>query len=402
MDEQERSPRELDRHSQESVQNTDQNGFIKNPKGKLYLPESYLSKRSNSLITWLLLKQSNSLITWLLLKPSIKEKTAWDWLKLIFAPALIALIAGGFTLYAEFFQNYFSLQRDKAEKNRNQQALLIEYLDEISELVEKQLLTLNDEDNSKTQRTIARARTLSVLRALDSDRKGELIQFLSAAQLIKADRPIIDLNRANLKGAYLKGAYLKGANLEEANLEGADLERANLEGADLERADLREADLERADLREANLEGANLEGADLERAYLWEANLERAYLDGANLEGAYLDGAYLEGADLREANLEGAYLEGADLERVYLWEANLERANLGRADLEEANLRGANLRGADLRGTELWRLDFWRARELEPKQIKSACNWKQAIFSEEFKQKLAQEPDPKVDCSKWN
>ncbi len=85
-----------------------------------------------------------------------------------------------------------------------------------------------------------------------------------------------------------------------------------------------------------------------------------------------------------------------------LGRADLEEANLRGANLRGANLRGANLRGADLRGTELWRLDFWRARELEPKQIKSACNWKQAIFSEEFKQKLAQEPDPKVDCSKWN
>ena len=300
MDERERSPRELDRHSQESVQHTDQNGFIKNPKGKLYLPESYLSKRSNSLITWLLLK------------PSIREKTAWDWLKLIFVPALIAVIAGGFTLYAEFFQISFSLERDKAEQNRNQQALLIEYLNEISELVEKQLLTLKDDDNSRTQRTIARARTLSILRALDSDRKGELIQFLSSARLIEV----------------------------ELDKEGKLVKRKSI-----------------IDLNQANLERANLKGADL-----WKANLERANLWKANLEGA-------------------------DLWKADLWGANLEEANLWKANLEGANLEEANLKGA---------------KYLNPTQVKSACNWEKARFSEELKQKLAKVPDQKVDCSQWD
>ena len=112
----------------------------------MYLPESYLSQRK---------KKSG----WLL---SIREKTAWDWLQLMFAPALIAAIAGGFTLYTNTKQNQILAQREEAEKDRNQQALLIEYLDEISRLVEEQLLNLNDDDNSETQRTIARARTLSV------------------------------------------------------------------------------------------------------------------------------------------------------------------------------------------------------------------------------------------------
>jgi hypothetical protein len=248
VEEQERSPKELNQNSQKSEIQSKQNGFIQNPRGKLYLPESYLSKRK---------KKS----AWLL-KPSIREKTAWDWLKLIFAPALIALIAGGFTLYTNTKQNQLLAQREEAEKNRNQQALLIEYLDEISGLVEQKLLTLNDDDNSKTQRTIARARTLSVLRALDSDRKGELIQFLIAAQLIERDQPIINLSQADLEGANLSKANLRAANLSEANLSGA--------------------------------------------------------------------------------------------------------------------------------------------IELNPTEIKSACNWKQAKFSEEFKQKLAQEPDQKVDCSYWD
>lgn len=46
---------------------------------------------------------------------------------------------------------------------------------------QQNLLTLKE--SSKTQRIIARARTFSILRALDSDRKGELLQFLSTAKL---------------------------------------------------------------------------------------------------------------------------------------------------------------------------------------------------------------------------
>lgn len=292
----------------------------------VYLLVSYLAEQKRKSI-WL---------------SSIREKTAWDWLSLLVVPILIATIAGMFTLFTVSQQNEIFRQRDEAEKERNQQALLIEYLDEISELVEKQLLTLNDDDNSKAQRTIARARTLSVLRALDSDRKGELIQFLSAARLIERDKPIIDLNRAYLEGANLGGANLEGANLGEANLEGANLEEANFWGA-----------------------------------YLWGANLKKVDLGEANLQEV----------DLREVDLGGANLE----------EANLGEANLREVDLRKVDLGGANLEGANLGGANLE-----EAKNLNSTQIKSACNWEKAKFSKEFKQKLAQEPDQKVDCSKWD
>jgi uncharacterized protein YjbI with pentapeptide repeats len=67
------------------------------------------------------------------------------------------------------------------------------------------------------------------------------------------------------------------------------------------------------------------------------------------------------------------------------------------ADLREVSLRSANLREANLEGANLS-----GAIELNPAQIKLACNWEKANFSEEFKQKLAQEPDQKVNCSRWD
>ena len=116
------------------------------------------------------------------------------------------------------------------------------------------------------------------------------------------------------------------------------------------------------DLSRTNLRGANLNGANLNRANLWEANL-----NGANLNRANLYRAELKGANLIRANLKGANLDGANL---------LNRANLNRgilttgwliANLDEANLNGANLNGAV---------------GLNPEQIKSACFWERAIYTQ--------------------
>jgi len=169
-------------------------------------------------------------------------------------------------------------------------------------------------------------------------RKGDNLAETTDSNKIK----ILDLSRTNLRGANLNRANLNRANLDGANLNGAFLEEANLDGANLNRANL----------NRANLDGAKLIGANLIGAFLNGANL-----NGANLNGANLIGANLIGANLNGANLNGAFLKGA---------------NLIGAFLEEANLNGANLNGAFLNGAE----------GLNPEQIKSACFWEKAIYTE--------------------
>ena len=160
-------------------------------------------------------------------------------------------------------------------------------------------------------------------RKVENDQAGDNLAGTTDSNKIK----FLDLSRTNLRGAYLKGANLSGANLFGANLYGAYLNRANLYGA--------------------NLYGANLYGA-----YLYRANLY-----GADLKGAYLKGAYLYGAILIGANLNGAILN---------------RAILNGAILNRAILNGANLYGAYLYG----------AVGLNPEQIKSACFWESAIYTQ--------------------
>jgi hypothetical protein len=129
----------------------------------------------------------------------------------------------------------------------------------------------------KKLRTVARARTLTVLRVLDGVRKATILQFLNEAGLITSSRQ--EKDKLGIPPEAI--VSLAGANLVGANLEGAELVLAELKGANLERACL----------NKAHLNGANLEGANLRGANLREANLEGAFLDEANLEGANLQGA---------------------------------------------------------------------------------------------------------------
>ena len=175
------------------------------------------------------------------------------------------------------------------------------------------------------------------------------------------------------------------------SLAGLKLKNTNLTGANLQEADLRMAKFQEADLGYANFQKADLRIANFQEAYLRGANFQKADLWRANFQGAYLEVAKFQEADLWRANLQGAYLEGA---------------NFQEADLEVANLQEAIL---------------FRAKNLTPKQIKSACFWDKAIHKGEWNSEtetaVVTEPDntkfieklkkdkssdlQEPDCSRW-
>jgi hypothetical protein len=98
----------------------------------------------------------------------------------------------------------------------------------------------------------------------------------------------LDLRRINLNGADLRGAFLDRTRFDESSLDCADLMRASLVGADFRGASLR-----KAHFRQAQLDRANFLGADLR-----DASLREARLRNANVLGAKLDNTTLIGADL--------------------------------------------------------------------------------------------------------
>jgi uncharacterized protein YjbI with pentapeptide repeats len=161
-------------------------------------------------------------------------------------------------------------------------------------------------------------------------------------RFVRANLQELDLERAQLTGAFLMMANLTGARLTSANLTGADLTGADLKGADLKGADLTGADLTGADLAGADLTGADLTGADLRGADLRGANLTFARLTDSNFSFANLtDASLIHVEECDGAKFLGARLAGADLSY-----SNLAGADLAGADLTGANLTWANFNGA--------------------------------------------------------
>jgi hypothetical protein len=179
-------------------------------------------------------------------------KTLWDWLKLLIIPAVLAM--GGY-----LFTRSENRATQAAAERRAQDEALQAYLDQMSAMLipNKDQPSLYHEGPPDSLRTVARARTLTVLPRLAGDRKARVVQFLYESGLITEDRGIVDLKGADLSRATLAQADLSKANLSEANLGQANLGRANLSGADLSGTTLFGTALSGADLRWADLSKAN-------------------------------------------------------------------------------------------------------------------------------------------------
>jgi hypothetical protein len=135
-------------------------------------------------------------------------KTVWDWLELFIVPAV--LVAIGYAL------NSSQASRDRVREDKRasaaqriadaqrQDELLQDYLTRIDDLV----LTwkLRESKQESDVREVARTLTLTVLRRLDGQRKGEVVRFLADAHLIDGSPPVVRLERASLQHADLTGS----------------------------------------------------------------------------------------------------------------------------------------------------------------------------------------------------
>jgi uncharacterized protein YjbI with pentapeptide repeats len=254
-----------------------------------------------------------------------RGKTLWDWMGLLIIPLVLAVGAYLFNRAEKENELKIAKQRYKNDQeismDRQREQTLQNYIDKMNELLlEKKLRTSQTEDEV---RAMARTRTLTTLRLLDSKRKGILLRFLFEAELISTNESIVNLKDADLEGADLNHAFLKGVNLALAHLEGAILEGTFLIEANLSDAYLKAAKMKGAYLKDANLTDANLECTDLRNVDLMGADLTVAKLDHADLRGADLKIARLTGASLMGTNLVGADLTGADFERASLANADL-------------------------------------------------------------------------------
>jgi Pentapeptide repeats (8 copies) len=178
-------------------------------------------------------------------------------------------------------------------------------------------------------------------------------------------------------------------------------------------------------LLKQNLLNLNLSYVNLTKAYLAKADLSKAILLKADLTGANLLIANLNEAILTETILTDADLRGADLTGGILIKAKLNGAELNGANLYQAKLNGAELNGANLYQANLTGAIFEGAIDLTNEQIKSACFWDKAIYTEarwdnekrtwvardpqaneetikKIRKYTASDPQTTPDCSIWN
>jgi uncharacterized protein YjbI with pentapeptide repeats len=196
------------------------------------------------------------------------DKTLWDWLKLLVVPAVIA--GGGIWFNRQQRERELEIARQQRERDieitdqrtkedrriaqeraetdreiadqRRQDDALQAYLDQIGQLLLDKERPLRQSKEDDEVRTLARARTLTVLRRLDSERKSNVLQFLYESDLVTRHHSVLCLNEADLRGVSLgSDTNMNSINLRGANLEEAILSGAYLNGADLTKADLRNA-----------------------------------------------------------------------------------------------------------------------------------------------------------------
>jgi uncharacterized protein YjbI with pentapeptide repeats len=239
-----------------------------------------------------------------------RDKTLWDILELIIVPLVLAV--GGYLLNRaqRTSENRIAMNRLVSERaianDRLQESALQFYLDRMTELLlEKELLESNSTGRSDV-RSVARTRTLSVLRGLDGRRKGIALLFLHESDLVNKDNLIISLEGADLKEVKLRNANLENVNLSKADLRGADLQLANLTNANLEEADFYDADMSYTIQINANLKGACLIKTDMTGADLTGAILEETNMHDTELRLATIDNAEFSRANISEEQLSKA------------------------------------------------------------------------------------------------
>jgi hypothetical protein len=96
------------------------------------------------------------------------------------------------------------------------------YLDQMSFLLLDKDRPLRQSREGDEVRTLAWARTLTVLSRLDGAHKGIVVQFLYESNLVDRRQRVVDLRGADLEQADLSQAELSYADLPNADLRGAE------------------------------------------------------------------------------------------------------------------------------------------------------------------------------------
>lgn len=221
--------------------------------------------------------------------------------KIILA-ALPTIVFGAFTVV-------FTIQQDISEKNRreqdqriadetNQRIIFKEYIDDMKELL------FESDSNNISRRSLLQIeiQTLTVLKALDHNRKREVIRFLYRNRLIR---------RSSVNRVSLRGADLSNLRFGQSLTESCDFPELYLPGIYGQNIVFKECLLWGADFSEAIMPSA-----EFDRCLLSPSNFQYANLSGSILHSNHLLFANFTGANLTFSTITDGFFQSVDASNV--------------------------------------------------------------------------------------
>ncbi|WP_076415016.1 pentapeptide repeat-containing protein [Shewanella sp. UCD-KL12] len=273
---------------------------------------------------------------------SLKQKSLWEWMELLFIPAAL-LICGYFlnvsqaTRQQEIENKRIEAQL-KLENKRTETQLKLEekrYISQakfernkfnIERLHNFQYLIIGLMANNGLGRAnsslatveAATALTISTLTQLGGNEKGQLIIFLYSLNLIAKESPIISLEGADLSNISFTTHFMDSVNLSGINLKGS-----LLNSADFWRVNLSNSDLSHTYLVDSNFGKANVSLSNISHS-----NLNNARFTNANMAGVDLSNSSLVDNDMSYSNLSNAKILNCEIMDVDLHGTDIEHAEI--------------------------------------------------------------------------
>lgn len=240
-------------------------------------------------------------------------KTLWDLVQLAVIPIVLAAIALAFNSSESARER----RREDLQAQRERVASLAARRDDALQAYLGQMSQLLLDHNllrslpASSVRASARALTLTVLRRLDGERKGQVVQFLYDANLLL--RPISPAERraTAVFGGGQPTKRFPPLSLDRADLSAVGLSGVTLDGADLTGTNLRNANFSNASLLGASLDRTRLEEAEFSGASLGNATLRDSCISGAHFSNASIDFVSFQGSQGAHVDFRGSTLFGA-------------------------------------------------------------------------------------------
>jgi uncharacterized protein YjbI with pentapeptide repeats len=168
----------------------------------------------------------------------------------------------------------------------------------------------------------------------------------------------VDCSGLNLEGADLRGAFFGQSNFSHTNMYEAKLRAAQIQLSNFSETDLRKADFTNSEIsfsyfyksnfsyaNMSNIKGMNIR---LPEALMYSVKMANALLTQSDFEKAKIHKGDLRGIKFQETNMRETQLTLSDLTGSFLKWVDFSGALLREVKLDEANISGSNFEGADV------------------------------------------------------